>query len=241
VNDYPEQALVVMTHPDDLEVFCCGTLALWSRLGCNITAILVTSGDKGCNDHSLSRYQIVTMREREQLASSAVLGISHTVFLREPDGELLPTLELRRRITAEIRRYKPDIVVCPDPTRYYFGDHYINHADHRAVAEATLPAATPGANNQWYSPELLEQELEPHQVKAIWLTSPTEPNRFMDISSTIETKITAFMCHASQFTDAEQVRRRILQEAEYLGEGGVVYYREGFRVMHLIQSWASCA
>lgn len=173
----------------------------------------------------------MVLREQEHHAASKLLGVRRTVFLREPDGEVLPTLALRRRILAEVRRYKPDVVVIPDPTRYYFDNSYINHADHRATGEATLPAVSPGANNRSYFPELLAQGLEPHCVQEIWLAIPTEPNRFVDITGTLETKIAAFLCHDSQVTDPAQVRDRITCSTASTDANGQVCYREAFRVM----------
>jgi len=228
-----KRVLVIMAHPDDLEDFCGGTLALWADQGSDISVLLLTSGDKGSKDPTLSPAQIGALREREQAASNAVLGIRQTTFLRKPDGMLLPTLELRRCITAEIRRARPEIVVGPDPTRYYFGDYYINHCDHRAAGEALLAAASPSANNRWYFAELLKEGLTPHQVQAVWLTTPSEPNWYVDISSTIERKIRAFLCHDSQYADSAQVRQRMLAEAKYVDNKDHECYREAFRVMRL--------
>lgn len=229
-GDYPQRAMVIMAHPDDTEDDCGGTLAIWARAGSDITAVLVTSGDKGCKD-PLSLAQLTVLREQEHQAAAQILGIRRTVFLREPDGEVLLTLALRRRIMAKIRRYKPDIVVVSDPTRYYLNNSYINHVDHRATGEAALPAVSPGANNRSYFPELLAQGLEPHCVQEIWLAIPTEPNRFVDITGTLETKIAAFIYHDSQVTDPAQERERMTHSAASTDADGQVCYQEAFRVM----------
>jgi LmbE family N-acetylglucosaminyl deacetylase len=230
-GEYPPKAMVIMAHPDDTEDLCGGTLALWARAGSDITAVLVTSGDKGCKDPAQNPTQISVLRECEHHAAALILGIKRTIFLREPDGELLPTLALRRRIMAEVRRYKPEIVIVPDPTRYYFDNTYINHVDHRVAGEAALSALTPAANNRHYFPELLTQGLEPHCVRETWLAIPTEPNRFIDITSTLESKIAAFLCHDSQVVDSTQVRERMVRSAASIDATGRVYYREAFRVM----------
>ncbi|MHB9033583.1 MAG: PIG-L deacetylase family protein [Anaerolineae bacterium] len=229
----PESALVIMAHPDDLEDFCGGLLASWSHQGCMITSLLLTSGDKGGKDHTLNPLQITALRESEANEAAEILGITNTLFFREPDGELQATLALRKRIMAEIRRSRPEVIVAPDPTRYYVGGAYINHPDHRAAGEAILAATSPGANNLRYFPELLAQGLEPHQAKEVWLTTPTEPNVVIDITAWIELKIAAFLCHASQFTDANQVRERMLADALTVGEDGARRYTEAFRVMHI--------
>lgn len=230
-GDYPHKAMVIMAHPDDTEYFCGGALALWARAGTDITAVLVTSGDKGCKDQELDPSQVTALREQEHRNASQILQIKRTVFLREPDGEVLPTLALRRRIMIEVRRYKPDIVIIPDPTRYYFENTYINHVDHRATGEAALAALSPGANNRRYFPELLAQGFEPHGVREIWLAIPTEPNRFIDITDTLEKKIAAFLCHDSQVTDPIKVRERMIHSAATTDVNGQTHYQEAFRVM----------
>jgi LmbE family N-acetylglucosaminyl deacetylase len=230
-KDVPERVLVIMAHPDDTEDFCGGTVALWARAGSVITIVLVTSGGKGCKNLALSPAQVSALREQEHHAAAKLLGIDRTVLLREPDGEVLPTLALRCRLMAEVRRYKPDVVVLPDPTRYFFDSSYINHPDHRAAGEAALSAISPGANNRRYFPELLAQGLEPHQVREIWLAIPTDPNRFVDITGTLETKIAAFLCHDSQVTDSAQVRERMLRSTISIDSTGQVSHREAFRVM----------
>ena len=72
---------------------------------------------------------------------------SDVIFLRYKDGELFPTLELRRDITRMIRLKKPDVVVTLDPTRW-FGSRGINHPDHRAIGAATLEAVFPTARDR---------------------------------------------------------------------------------------------
>jgi LmbE family N-acetylglucosaminyl deacetylase len=175
--------------------------------------------------------QVTVLREQEHQAAAQVLGIRRTVFLREPDGEVLSTLALRRRIMAEVRRYKPDIVVAPDPTRYYLDNSYSNHVDHRATGEATLSAISPGANSRRYFPELLSQGLEPHRVWEIWLAMPTEPDRFVDITTSLEAKIAAFIYYDSQVTDPAQVRENMTHSAASVDANGRVCYQEAFRVM----------
>ncbi|NLV74114.1 MAG: PIG-L family deacetylase [Chloroflexi bacterium] len=227
------RVMVIMAHPDDLEYFCGGTLALLSEAGSTITSLLLTDGEKGCSDPTKTTGQIAALRRIEQQAAAEVLGIAALRYLGYPDGALLDSPDLRRAITAEVRRARPELVLLPDPTRYYFGDWYVNHPDHRGAGEAGLAAVMPAANNRWYFPELLEDGLEPHQTAELWLTTPSDPNHSVDITAVIERKIRAFLCHASQYGDAAVVSERMLREARTEDAFGIERYHEQFRVMHL--------
>jgi LmbE family N-acetylglucosaminyl deacetylase len=104
------------------------------------------------------------MRETEERAAAARLGVKEVVFLRYPDGELQPTLDLRRQLTRLIRLKQPDIVVTNDPTVRWYGVGYINHPDHRAIGDAALDAVFPSARNHLIFPELHRDESSPHKV-----------------------------------------------------------------------------
>ncbi len=116
----PKRALSIQAHPDDQEFSIAGTLAKWAKAGCEIISVVITSGDAGSNDpkHGADyKPTLARIREREQKAASKVLGIKETVFLGYPDGELEPTLALRKELTRLIRQHKPDTVVIGDPHR----------------------------------------------------------------------------------------------------------------------------
>lgn len=229
----PERALVVMAHPDDTEFFAGGTLALWAAAGTDITLVLVTNGDKGSDDPSLTPELIGAQRQTEQRAAAAVLGIRHVVFLGEPDSELLYTLALRRRIVAEIRRYQPQVVITTDPACYYFGHSYINHADHRVVGETVLAAIFPASNNRFCHPELLAAGLLPHAVPQLWLAFAEQPDSWVDITATFAHKVTALRCHVSQFAPTYDVEAYLHQTNGVLTDEGQQTYRETFRVMRI--------
>ena len=112
----PESALVIMAHPDDIEFSCAGTLARWAKAGARIGYVLCTSGDVGIAEPGMTRARAAEIREAETLAAAAVLGVTDVTFLREPDGLLQPTLELRKKLVREIRRFRPEVLVCSDPT-----------------------------------------------------------------------------------------------------------------------------
>ena len=141
----PDSAMVIVAHPDDIEFSSAGTIARWVKDGTRVAYVVCTSGEVGIAEPGMTREKAAKIRESEQLAAAETVGVKEVVFLREPDGMLQPTLELRKKLVREIRRFKPEIVICGDPTIVWAGDTYINHPDHRAAATAALDATFPAA------------------------------------------------------------------------------------------------
>ncbi len=229
-----ERVMGVFAHPDDPEFFCGGTFAKWAAEGKTITFVLATSGDKGSSDLTMTSEQLSAIREVEERAAAAQLGVHDVIFLRYPDGELQPTLELRRQITRLIRLKQPDILVTNDPTARWYGSHYINHPDHRAIGDAALDAVFPSARDHLTFPELYRDEgLAPHKVKQVYLCGTRDPNARVDVTDFLATKIRALREHKSQIADMEAMERRQREnvDAEFVNDG--VRYTELFRVFNL--------
>jgi len=186
----PCRVMVIAAHPDDEEFTVAGTLARWIQAGAEAITVVCTDGSRGCNDPHCRPAELIPIRRREQEAASAALGVRRVIFLDYEDGTLQPTLDLRRDLTREIRRFRPDTVVCGDPTVRFYGPGYLNHPDHRAAADAALDAVFPSAGTRWIFPELLaEQEgLEPHDVSVVYLWGAGEPDTWVDITDTIDLK-----------------------------------------------------
>ncbi len=200
----PAKVLSIHAHPDDQEFTVGGTLAKWARAGSEIITICVTSGDAGSNKYTppdMTREKLIPIREAEQRSACRVLGINEVVFLRYPDSALVPSIELRRDLCRIIRRYRPDAVLCGDPTVRYYGNGYLNHPDHRVVGDAALDAVFPDAVTRFIYPELLDEGLEPHQVKEVYIHGSERPDVFIDIHDTMETKLAALAEHRSQLGD----------------------------------------
>ncbi len=228
----PRRVMVVVAHPDDAEFGAAGTLALWAKEGSEIIYVLCTSGDKGTSDVSIKPAELARRREQEQKAAAAIVGAREVVFLRYEDGVLLNTLQLRRDIVRQIRTYRPDVVVCQDPTSR-FRDNYINHPDHRAAGDATLDAVFPSARDPHVFPELLAEGLQPHKVLEVYLMGPASPNTWIDISRTLDLKLAALRQHVSQFDDPEQVMERVRQRAREMADGHGMEYAEAFRYIKI--------
>lgn len=212
--------LVVAAHPDDPDFGVAGTAARLVRDGHVVHYLMLTSGDAGSDDPSIPPDELVRVREAEQEEAARILGLSGVSFLRYPDGELQPTLELRKAIVRVMRHLQVDVVLCQDPRSLVDEDNtYLNHPDHRAAGQAALDAAFPAAGNPSAFRDLLAEGLKPYKVKEVWLyfTNGQHVNHFVDISETIEQKIDALAAHASQIGDwaaAGGLRREMLKWAE---------------------------
>src|SRR5207302_40524 len=119
--------------------------------------------------------RLVDLREAEQRAAGAVLGVREVNFLDFPDGELAPTLDFRRAIVREIRRVRPTVVFTHDPTNVY-SETNINHPDHRAVGTAVLDSIYPTARDRLNFPEHERDGLHAHKVKEVYLWGAAKPN-----------------------------------------------------------------
>ena len=208
------RVLGVFAHPDDPEFFAGATFAKWAADGAHITFVLATSGDKGSADPDMTHEKLAAIREDEERAAAKALGVKEVVFLRYKDGELYPTLELRRDITRMIRLFKPDIVVTLDPTVYWRGGGGINHPDHRAIGDATLAAVFPTARDRL---NFLEHErdegLGTHKVAAVYIAGAMEPTHTVDVSDSVETQIESLRAHKSQISDMDKMAERIRERS----------------------------
>jgi LmbE family N-acetylglucosaminyl deacetylase len=229
----PKSALAIMAHPDDIEFSCVGTLARWVRTGTRVRYVLCTSGDAGIAEPGMTRAKAAQIREAETLAAAELAGVKEVVFLREPDGLLQPTLELRKKLVREIRRFRPEVVVCSDPTAVLVRDNYINHPDHRAAGQAALDAVFPAAGQPQVFEELAEEGLQPHKTRKVYIAGWHQTDVFVSIDDTIDIKIAALRAHKSQMGDWDP-EERIRQRAAELARGKEMLYAEAFRVITLV-------
>jgi LmbE family N-acetylglucosaminyl deacetylase len=235
-NGYvPRRAMSIYAHPDDQEFSIGGTLAKWARAGCEVISVIITSGDSGSNDPAKDgshKKELAELREKEQLAANAVLGVKETVFLRYADGELEPTIELRKDLTRIIRQYKPDVVLAGNPEAWFYGDDYVNHPDHRAAAQAAATAVFPSAGTRLIFTELLEAGYEPHEVKRFYIHGTDKVNTWVDITDTLDIKIKALQEHVSQ-VDPNEVDKWMREWAAEEAKGQEMKYAEAYKVMIL--------
>lgn len=231
----PKRVLCVNAHPDDQEFTVGATLAKWARAGTEIITVVITSGDAGSNERTpadMTKTQLAAIREVEQRNACAVLGVQETVFLHYGDGTLQPTLDLRRDLTRLIRKFKPDAVICGDPTARFFGNSYMNHPDHRAAGDATCDAVFPSAGTKFIFPELLAEGYMPHEVSRVFMHGSEKSDVWIDVSDTLEAKVRALKEHVSQLGDWDPTE--MMQEwARDEGKEKGLQAAESFRVMIL--------
>ena len=236
----PESAIVIVAHPDDIEFSCAGTIARWVKAGTRVAYVLCTSGEVGIADPGMTKESAAQIREAEQMAAAEVAGVNEVIFLREPDGLLQPTLDLRKRLVREIRRFRPEVVICGDPTIVWAGNDYINHPDHRAAATAALDATFPAAGQPNLFEELADEGLQAHKPRKVYVNTWEGGDLFVSIDETIDIKIAALRAHLSQMKDWDP-EPMIKEWAAELAKGKEMDYAEAYRVVSLEsdEAWES--
>lgn len=195
-----DSIMAIAAHPDDIESWCGGTLALAIAAGAQVRLLLVTSGDKGANAPRMQPQEVAARREREACEAARRLGIAEVAFLRYPDGEVEDTKALREQLVEWIRRWKPLVVFTHDPEHPL--PPYTAHRDHRVVGRVALDAVYPLARDILTFPEHGAAGLEPHIVREVWLFASAIADSYVDMSDGFERKIAARLAHASQTPDA---------------------------------------
>jgi LmbE family N-acetylglucosaminyl deacetylase len=214
------RVLVVTAHPDDVDFGAAGTVARWTQAGIEVVYCVVTDGDAGGHDPSVSRADMVVLRRAEQSAAAKCVGVEDVRFLGYRDGTIEPSIGLRKDLARVIRQVRPDRVVTQSPDRNY-ARIQASHPDHRAVGAAALDAVYPDARNQFAFPELLADEgLEPWVTKEVWLMASPQAHHYVDITDTFPNKLAALQSHVSQtghMDDLEKFLRGWLSRAATMG------------------------
>ena len=218
-EDGVRRVLVVTAHPDDVDFGTAGTVAAFTAAGVDVTYCVVTNGEAGGSDRAMARADMAALRQDEQRAAAAVVGVSDVRFLGHPDGMVQATTDLRRDISRVIRDVRPQRVVTQSPDRNW-DFIYASHPDHLAAGEAAVDAVYPDSRNPFAHPELLDVEgLEPWTVSELWLMGPGgKPGIAVDTTATVERKVAALLCHKSQIPDPDGVSARIVDWARAAGE-----------------------
>ena len=227
-----DRALVVMAHPDDADYGAAGTIAGWTDAGIEVTLLLCTRGEQGGFDDT-PRDQMPAIREREQRAASAELGVSDVRFLDGwSDGWLEPSWELQHAIVRVLRQVRPQRVLCQSPQRL-LQRLQASHPDHLAAGEATVRAVYPASENRFAWPELLDEGLEPWKVTELWIGGHQEMSHVVDITANFGRKVAALKAHVSQTGhQGDQLEERLR------GWNGGNAARAGLPEGHLAEAFA---
>lgn len=204
-----KRALVIGAHPDDNEFGAGGTIAKLTSQGWEVTFIIATNGNKGSHDPEMSSYRLSETREQEQRAAAAALGVERVIFLRNNDGELEPTPQLRAEFALYIRHLKPNAVFTHDPWK-----HYMLHPDHRAVGFAVIEGIV-SARDHLFMPGLGQIGITVWRPEALYLWGAETPDHFEDVSAFVDQKIAALHEHHTQLDENTEwetwVRQRLAE------------------------------
>ena len=226
-----KRVLVIVAHPDDADFICGGTCIQMAQQGIEVTYLVLTNGDKGNHNPEITRNQLIAMRQIEQRAAAALCGIKEVLFMGEEDGFLRPKRAIRKRVTREIRRIRPELIICTNPDRYFVGDGYINHPDHRNAGLVAIEAIFPAADNLMFYPDMAAEGYHPHKIKYLYVHGHDQPNIKVDVTEQLELKIAAILAHDSQFVDPVAAAKRWREMWGEKAEDGAVRYFEMFKLM----------
>jgi LmbE family N-acetylglucosaminyl deacetylase len=191
VPDDWERALAVVAHPDDMEYGAASAVAHWTAHGKRVTYLLVTRGEAGID--ALAPEDCARIREAEERASAAIVGVETVEFLEHVDGLVEYGLDLRRDIALAIRRHRPEVVVTLNHHETWGGGS-LNMADHRNVGLATLDAVRDAAN-RWVFREPADVEAWAG-VRFALVAGVPDPTHFVDTSDELERGIASLEAHA---------------------------------------------
>lgn len=226
----PRRAMVIFAHPDD-ETGCSGTIASWIKEGTKILFLVCTNGDKGTENPEMTTKEMARIREQEMRNAAKSLGVQEIVFLGYADGELEDTRYFRGQIVKEIRRFRPETVLCQDTVSR--SAH--NHRDHRIAGMVALDALFPYARDPLHFEDFTKEGLKPHKVGTVLCWGAKEPTDYVDIENVIELKAKSMLCHRSQFVDRPSIDANhqpvelMKQTATIFGEESGFRYAEAFR------------
>lgn len=225
MDNKPVDILLITAHPDDAEFGVAGSVARWTDEGRSVAYVVCTSGGKGSADRDMTPQKLIAIREKEQRAAAASLGVGEVVFLGYEDQGIEDTPAFRKHLVQMIRQFKPHTVISSDPYR-----KYIWHRDHRVLGQVVVDALFPFARDHMAYPDLLAKGYEPHKVTEALFFGADEVNYRVDISKTIDRKIEALKCHESQMEGmgVERMKKWVRKRAEDTAEGTEYALAEGF-------------
>jgi LmbE family N-acetylglucosaminyl deacetylase len=227
--------LAVFAHPDDMEICAGGTLARWATAGREVHLLVLTNGDRGSNDPSLSRAALARTRLAETESAASFLGLRSARVLSTHDGELQNTVTVREAVVRRVREVQAETIVSCDPTAVFFENRYYNHSDHRMAGWVALDSVFPGSGNPHFFSEHLGEGLGVQEVLDVWLGWTHEPNRVEPFdAASFRKKVDGLGLHASQITEGIAYWDEALgKDARTSGEKVAAEFAEEFRVLDL--------
>lgn len=195
--DEVKRAIVVCAHADDMETMMGGTISLLAQRGVQLYELICTQGDLGSHDESHTRDSLAAVRRQEAETAGRVLGLQEVITLSYPDGELVPTLDLRAEIALYYRKWQPDTLFTFDPS--WAGQV---HPDHTASGRAAIDALMPSKMRLYRPEQLLGNQVA--DIKRGFLFGPANPSLFIDVSGVYDKKVGSAIAHVSQFPEGDK-------------------------------------
>ena len=200
-----DRALAIVAHPDDLEYCVAAAVARWTAQGKEVGYLLATHGEAGID--SLPPAECARLREHEERAGAAEVGVKRVEFLDHRDGVVEYGIPLRRDFAIAIRRHRPQVVLTINHRDTWGGNSY-NMPDHRHVGLAVIDAVR-DAGNRWVFTEA--DGLEPWSgVEMVLVSSSPEPSHFVDVTDTIERGIASLEQHVAYLAYVGQNARDVV-------------------------------
>lgn len=209
-----KEILVILAHPDDPEFFLGGTIARWIKAGHTVRYVLLTKGDKGAQDESITPQQVAEIRIREQDSAAKALGVKSVEYFDYEDGYIIPDLAMRKKVVRAIRKYQPQILVTCDPSNLFPSPQYINHPDHRYAGQVVIDAVFPASGNRLFFTELLQEGFTPIEVEEVWMSLTSEPDIKLDVTEHWGDKIEALKKHTSQIGDPQEFEQHMVERSQ---------------------------
>jgi len=183
-----QRALAIVAHPDDMEYGAASAVARWTSQGKSVSYLLVTRGEAGIQ--SMDPSVVGPLREAEQIASCAVVGVTDVEFLAHPDGLVEAGVGLRRDLTTAIRRRRPEVLLSINHHDSFGGPSW-NHVDHRVVGRAVLDAVR-DAGNPWLFSEVGDAW---NGVEFVAMSASPHGQHGVDVTDHLDLGIASLRCH----------------------------------------------
>ena len=222
-----ERLLAIMAHPDDCELLCAGTLARAKADNAAIGICVMCAGDKGISAGSAAG-GLADQRRAEAQSAADLLG-AQLFWFASPDGELMDTIDQRRKLVEIYRRFDPTLVIAHDPADY--------HPDHRA-ASALAEAASWFVSSRGHVTETKATAAPP----ALWFADTINmtgfmPDFYIDVTDHMDTKKRMLESHKSQLQrsgdkDFAPLLDLMIRQSQTRGAQAGVAAAEAFRTHH---------
>ena len=217
------RVLAVGAHPDDLEILCGGTLARYAAEGHEVVMCHATRGDRGSFEHTSE--EIARIRGAEARRAAEIAGAEYTT-LGLSDGEVLASDPDQRRLVVDlVREARPDVIITHHP-----GDYMSDHNEiSKLVFDTSFLATLPLLETHKPHHPLVTPIYYMETIAGLGFT----PTEYVDVTSTIETKVAMLEAHQSQLVwlrdhDDVDIVEQMRTASRFRGHQCGVAYAEGF-------------